>query len=215
MLILETKNRKNNENLDGLRSSGFIPAVYYGPDTESTSITISLSEFKKILNKAGESTVVTLKTESGDKDALIHDVTVHPVTEVPLHIDFYIFDKTKTVEVSVPIEFTGVSPAVKDLGAILVKVLHEINIEALPMSLPHEIIVDISSLTAFDSVILAKDIPLPSGVTLVDDAEEVVVSISEPKEEEEEEVAPVDLSAIEVEKKGKKEEDAEAEASKE
>ena len=83
------------------------------------------------------------------------------------------------------------------------------------MSLPHEIIVDISSLTAFDSVILAKDIPLPSGVTLVDDAEEVVVSISEPKEEEEEEVAPVDLSAIEVEKKGKKEEDAEAEASKE
>ena len=212
MLTLDTKNREKNGNLEALRAEGFVPAVFYGPGTEATSITVPLKEFRKVLSQAGESTVVTLKTESGDKDALINAVDVHPVSEVPLHADFYIFDKTKTVEVSIPLEFVGVSPAIKDLGGILVKVLHEVNVEALPMSLPHEITVDISTLATFDSVIHASDLKLPAGVTLVDDAEEVVASVSEPKEEEEEVVAePVDFSAIEVEKKGKKEEEGEGE----
>ncbi len=208
MLTLDTKKREANGNMKSLRENGFVPAVFYGPGTETTSITVPLKEFRKVLEEAGESTVVTLKTEDGDKDALIHDVDVHPVSEVPLHADFYIFDKTKTVEVAVPLEFVGIAPAVKDLGGILVKVLHEVNIEALPMNLPHEITVDISSLTTFDSIIHASDLKLPSGVTLVDDAEEVVASVSEAKEEVEEETPPADLSSIEVEKKGKDEEAA-------
>lgn len=209
MLTLDTKKREKNGNLLALRESGMVPAVFYGPGTETTSISVPLKEFRKVLEEAGESTVVTLKTEAGDMDALIHAVDKHPVSEVPLHADFYIFDKTKTVEVAVPIEFVGVSPAVKDKGAVFIKTLHELNIEALPMNLPHEIAVDISGLVEYDDVIHAKDIKLPEGVTLVEDPEEVVASVSEAKEEEEEEVAPVDLSSIEVEKKGKKEEEAE------
>ena len=88
------------------------------------------------------------------------------------------------------------------MGGTLVKVMHEIEIEALPKDLPHNIKVDISSLINFDSQILAKDITLPQGVSLKIKPEEVIASVYETKEEVEE-VAPVDLSSIEVQKKGK------------
>ena len=208
MLTLDTKKREKNENLDALRKSGFVPAVYYGPKEEVVMLSLPVKEFTKVLGDAGESTVVTLKTPDGEKDVLIHDVQFHPVTGVPLHIDFYVFDKTKKVEVSVPLEFFGVSPAVKELGAIFSKVLHELKIEALPMNLPHEIKVDISVLAKFDDVISAGDIVLPEGVTLMEEKEETVALVSEPREEIiEEVVAPMDLSSIEVEKKGKKDEE--------
>ena len=107
----------------------------------------------------------------------------------------------------IPLEFVGISPAVKDLGGNLVKVLHELKISAEPQNLPHSISVDISKLATFDDQILASDIVLPAGVDLVELPTEVVASVSEPKAEEPVESAPVDLSSVEVEKKGKKEEE--------
>ena len=91
----------------------------------------------------------------------------------------------------------------KDLGGTLVKVMHELEIEAMPKDLPKNISIDIASLVNFESQILAKDIKLPGGVTLTVGAEEVIAAVSEAKEEEEAPAAPVDLSTIEVEKKGK------------
>ena len=141
---------------------------------------------------------------------MIHDVDLDPVTDKPRHADFYAIEKGKTLEISVPLEFIGVAGAVKELGGILVKVMHEVEIEALPKDLPHNIVVDISSLKTFDDVIKASDIKLPEGVTLKVKADEVIASVYEPKEEVE--VAPVDLSAIEVAKKGKEAKEGEAEA---
>jgi len=89
----------------------------------------------------------------------------------------------------------------------LVKVLHEIDIEALPKDLPHNIEVDVSGITTLEDLIHVKDIKLPKGVTLVTDGEDVVALVAAAKEEVEEVV--VDLSAIEVEKKGKKEDEEE------
>jgi len=215
MLTLDIQKRDKNIDLGKLRKDGMVPAVFYGPGVESKSISVPLIALKKILSEAGESTVIKLKGDGIDVDVLINDVDVHPVTEVPLHADFYAFDKTKTVEVSVPLEYIGVSPAVKDLGGMLMKVLHEIKVEALPSNLPHELTVDISSLVQFDDMINAKDIKLPAGVTLMEDPEETVVTVTAPREEKEEEVVPIDLSKIEVEKKGKKDEEAPVEESKE
>ncbi len=212
MPILETRTRQMTENLANLRKAGFMPAIFYGKKTPSTPVAILQKDFVKVWKIAGESGVVTLKTPTSSVDALITAVDLDPVTDAVRHADFYVFEKGKKIEVSVPLEFVGVSPAVKDLGGLLVKTLHEIKISASPENLPHDIKVDISSLLTFDSQILAQDIKMPAGVTLVEDPEEVVASAAEPKAEEVEEVAPVDLSAIEVEKKGKKEEEALAEA---
>ncbi len=198
---------KANERLAG---TGNIPAVFYGPKEQSTSIEVSARDFDKVLKEAGESTVVVLSGIGADKDALIKSVDFDPVSGVPRHADFYVLEKGKKVEVNVPIEFTGEAPAVKQ-GANLVKVLHEIEVEAMPANLPHEIIVDVSGLTSIDQQILVKDIVPPAGVEIKTSGDEVVVLIAAAHEEKEE-AAPVDLSAIEVEKKGKEDVPEEAAA---
>jgi large subunit ribosomal protein L25 len=212
MTTLEAQVRDNSQNVDALRKAGKMPAVFYGKKTESTPITIERKDFIKVWNAVGESGVVTIKTANGTVDALINAVDVDPVSDIPRHADFYVFEKGKKIEVDVPLEFVGVSPAVKDLGGTLVKTLHEIKISADPQHIPHHVEVDISSLVDFQSQILAGDLVLPTGVVLVELPEEVVATAAAPKEDEPEETAPVDLSAIEVEKKGKKEEEGAEEA---
>ena len=211
MLSLKIEMRDMKLKPETLQKKGLIPAVFYGKKEKSTPIMIALNEFTKVLKKAGESSVITLKQLNGeDLEALIYDVDLHPVTEVARHADFYIFEKGHKISMSIPLVFEGSAPAVKDLGGTLIKVLHELKIEAMPKDLPHEIKVDISPLVNFESRIFAKDIALPSGAVLKEISDEIVALISEAKEEVMEEF-PVDLSAIEVEKKGKKEEEGEAE----
>ncbi len=208
MLSLNIETRDISANLKTLKKQGLMPAVFYGKKEKSTPVSVKLADFLKVWKKAGESSVVALKGAQGeDLESLIHDVDLDPVTDIPRHADFYVFEKGHKIEVNIPIDFVGVAPAVKDLGGTLMKVLRELKIEAMPKDLPHEIKVDISILVNFDSQILAKDIILPAGVTLVEGSEEVVALVAEAKEIVEEVAAPVDLSAIEVEKKGKKEEE--------
>ena len=147
--------------------------------------------------------VVVLKDGTEEHETLIYDVDVHPITGEPRHADFYVMEKGKKVQVAVPVVFEGVAPAIKDKAGILVKVMHELNVEALPKDLPHSVSVDISSLVELTSQILVKDIKLPAGVSLISGVEEVVAAVTQAKEEPEEPAAPIDLSAIEVEKKGK------------
>ena len=204
MFKLKVEKRDLKESLNALRSAGKLPGVFYGPKDPSTPIKMSLADFKKAWKTAGESTVVSLEGDGIDADVLIHQVDLDPVTDVAIHADFYAIEKGKKLSVDVPLEFIGIAPAVKDLGAVLVKVVHEVEIEALPKDLPHKLEVDISSLVNFESVLTAEDIKLPAGVTLNTKLDEVIASVYEPKEEVIEEI-PVDLSAIEVEKKGKAE----------
>ncbi len=190
-----------------LAAAGKMPAVFYGKKTISTPITLQLAEFLKVLKTAGESTVLEIHLGSEVHECLITDVSRDPIKDVPRHADFYVFEKGQKLKLKVPIEFVGVAPAVKDQGGVLVKVMHELEIESTPKDLPKQIEVDISSLVNFESQVLAKDIKLPKGVELVSLPEEVVASVYEPKEEKIEETLAPDLSAIEVEKKGKKEEE--------
>ncbi len=203
MLSLTVEKRDSKAKPWTLRKNGMIPAIFYGPKEPSTSVSIPMVEFKKVWKKAGESSVIILKEGTNEHEALIHDIDVHPLTGEPRHADFYVIEKGKKVEVSVQLVFAGISPAVKDQGGILVKVRREIEIEAAPRDLPHELIVDITKLVELTDVIQAKDLALPKGVELKIAPEEVVASIAVAKEEVEEAPAAIDMSAIEVEAKGK------------
>lgn len=190
-----------------LRSKGVLPAVVYGRSEESTPISVNHKEFEKIFHKAGESTVITLKGLGVDKDALIHEVTTHAVSGEILHADFYAIQKGQTVTVSVPLEFDGESPAVKELGGILVKVMHELELECEPKDLPHSLTVDITKLDTLESQIKVSDLKIPASAKLSVSLDEVVAMIDVAKEEPVEEVV-ADLSAIEIsEDRGKKEEE--------
>lgn len=207
------KRAELGKKVQALRTEGKIPAVVYGKKEESTSITLSLPDFEKVWKEAGESTVITLIGLDDAKEVLIQEVDVDPVFGTPRHVDFYAIEKGKKVSVSVPLEFVGVSPAEKELGGTLVKVLHDIEVEAFPKDLPHSIEADISGLRDFETQLHAGEIALPQGVELVTGTDEVVALVAEAKEEE----APVeelDMDAIEVMQKGKKEEEGDEDQSK-
>jgi large subunit ribosomal protein L25 len=207
MFVIKAKKRDETIKIDNLRKAGEIPAVFYGMGKKNTPIAISTVEFKKIWREAGESSAISIKTPEGAVDVLIHEVQVDPVTDEPIHVDFLAIDMKKKIRVEVPLVFEGVSNAVKSGIGNLVKVLHEVEIEALPADLPHDLVVDISSLEGLENQVFVSDIKLPASVVLITAPTEVVASIVAQVEEKEEVVVPVDLSAIEVEKKGKKEEE--------
>jgi large subunit ribosomal protein L25 len=211
MLSLTVEKRDGKTAPEKLRESGKMPAVYYGPKQASTSVSLSMIEFKKAWKKAGESSVIVLKDGKDEHEALIHEVDVHPVSGEPRHADFYVIEKGKKVQVAVPIVFVGISPAVKDKGAILVKVVREIEVEAAPKDLPREISVDISSLVEFADAIHAKDIKAPAGVEFKINPEDIIASVKEAKEEVVEAPAAIDMAAIEVtDGKGKEVKEGEA-----
>jgi large subunit ribosomal protein L25 len=188
-----------------------VPAVVYGAQVENTPISVSSVNFQKVFKAAGETSTIVLEIPDDKKgvkkvDVLIHDMQVDPIKGFPIHIDFLAIDMNKPIEVAVPIEFTGLAQAEKGGVGILVKVLHEVEIEALPKDIPSSIIVDVTPLAILDDKILAKDLVFAKGVKMITEGDEVIALISEIKEEVIDET-PIDLSAIEVEKKGKKEEE--------
>ncbi len=201
---------KRTGNGSSAREVGKIPAVFYGPKAASTPISVNESEFMRVWKVAGESTVVTLTGVDEDHDTLIHDVSKDAVTDKVTHVDFYVIEKGKKVAVAVPLEFVGEAPAAKTLGGTLIKVMHEVEIEALPKDLPHSIEVDVSVLATFDDQIKVSDLKVPAGVEVTSDADEVVALVNEAKEEVEEAPTTIDMSAIETSvQKGKKEEEGE------
>lgn len=210
-MISLTANKRSafGKKAKALAEKGIMPAVVYGPKQEAIAIEVPLRDFSKTLETAGESTVVSLLVDGAEHPVLIHDVDRDPVTGTPRHADFYAIVKGQKVEVSVPIEFTGVAPAVKELNANLVKALHELEVEADPMNLPHEITVDVSALVSLDQQILAGDISLPEGVVLKTGPDEVIALVIAAKEEPVEEVAAApDMETIGIsEERGKKEEE--------
>lgn len=192
MLELEIKSR-GTESGEDLRSKGVMPAVLYGPKEDATPITVSAKEFERLFKEAGETTIIKLKGVGDEKDTLIHDVQFHPVTDKPLHADFYVLEKGKKITIKIPLEFVGVAPAEK-LGHIIVKALHEVEIEVAPAELPQQLEVNLSKLENVGDHILASDINLPKSAELKIDPEEIVASVTAFVEEKEE-VAPTEGAA--------------------
>ena len=161
MFTIKAKKRSGETKLDLLRKGGEIPAVFYGAGKETTPISISIVEFKKVWREAGESSAIKVTVGADNVDVLIHEVQVNPITDEPIHVDFLAIDMKKKIRVEVPLVFEGISGAVKSGIGNLVKVLHEVEVEALPADLPHELVVDISALEGLENQIFVSDIKLP------------------------------------------------------
>lgn len=195
-----------------LRNRGFIPAILYGYGVEPKPVEVESRAFEKVWKETGETSLVSLNLEDGSKKTvLIHDVSRDALRGAPLHVDFYAVRMDRELEADIPLVFNGEAEAVKLLGGILVKVIHELPIRALPEDLPHEITVDISALRTFEDQITVKDIPLPKGVELRVEPDQVIVLVEAPRSEAElaalEQPAEVSLETIEI--TGKKEKEKE------
>lgn len=214
MLTLVAEKRDiTGKKVRHLRRQGKLPVVAYGPGKETIHLTVDGAEFLKLYRQAGESTMIGLETPEGRFEAIVQDVARDPVSEELLHADLYMVERGKKIEVTVPFEFTGVSPAVKSYGGTLVKVMHEVDVEVLPSQIPHEIVVDITPLATLEDVITIGDLVLPEGVKVLAESDEIVVSVATQNDSSDDDTASaeIDFSAIEAQKKGKKEEDQSSE----
>ncbi len=173
------------KKVSSLRRGGFLPAVLYGETVETQSIAVPYKDFEKAYRSAGESSLVTLNVDGKTYNVLIHDISHDALTGRPLHADFYAVRMDKAIRTTVLLVFIGESPAVKNDGGVLVKVMQELEVEALPKDLPQKLEADLSKLVMLEARMLVKDIKVPSGVKIIAEPEEIVAIVEPPRSEEE------------------------------
>ncbi len=198
-VLLKAALKGNVEN-SHIRAESNIPAVCYGNKKEATSVVISESEFIKAYRVAGENTVVELDIDGKKENVLVHDMQLHPISGKVQHVDFLFVDMKKPVVAPIPLVFVGRSAAIAELGGLLNETLHEVEVEALPGDLPHEIEVDISALVDLNSVMHVSDLVVPKGVKVVSDSELAVVTIVVPRATvEEDNMSPEEMAKAALE----------------
>lgn len=152
-----------------LRKEGSLPANLYGKKIKSVAVQVQEKEFNEIYGKVGETGLVELMLGKKAHPVLIHNVSYHPVTGFPLHVDFFQVDLKEKVTTKVPLSFVGDSPAVKDKIGVLLHILSEVEIEALPTDLPEKIEVDISNLKAVGDTIKVSDLKAADKIRILSD----------------------------------------------
>lgn len=211
MILQAQKREKLGKSVNSLRKEGFLPAVVYGHNIKNLNLLLNIKEFEKAYYGVGESSILELQIE-GEKilrNVLVHDISKHYLNGNFIHADFYQVKMDEKVKAKVIIEFTGEAQAVKN-GNILVKNIHDVEIESLPANLPKSIVVDISELKDIGDKITVAKLNLPQGVKILTDPEIILVSIEAPRAKEEEVIKPVteqsitDIKAVTDEKKEKK-----------
>lgn len=187
-----------------MREDRRVPGVLYGHGQESQHVSVDLVEFDRVYAVAGESTILELSVDGGEKvNVLIQSVQRDPVKGTANHVDFFQVRMDEEIHAEVVLEFVGVAPAVKELGGILVKNMDHVEVKCLPADLPHDVSVDISVLKTFDDNISVGDLPQMDKVEYVTDAERIVAAVSEPRSAEElealDEEVVENVDAVEVE----------------
>lgn len=201
------------------RRDGLVPAVIYGKNFANTSLAIEKTALARLYKEAGTSNLVNLILDDGKSEkTLIHDVQRDLMTEEITHIDFYKVNMKEKIHAEIPLSFVGDSKAVIENEGTLITPKDSIEVECLPADLIPELEVDISVLDDFEKDIRVSDLKLPEGIEILDDAEEVIAHVEEPRSDEElaelETEVTEDVNAVEVEHAGEAEgETAEGEAS--
>lgn len=173
------------KKVKNLRAEGISPATVYGKSVEPVSIQANTKELVTLFEDVGESGLVDLAIDGKVVPILFKNPQYHPVLGNLVHIDCHQVNLKEKITATVPIEFIGESMAVR-LGNVLVGVLSEIEVEALPADLPEKIEVDLSVLETVDSMVTVADLKIDKSIVEVkNDPEQVIVKIDLPKEEEE------------------------------
>jgi len=172
-----------------LRAAGRIPGVCYGKNDSAVAISLEVLALRKLLDHsdAGMNTIIKI-SGGGDlagKQVLVRELQKDPIRGEYLHADLYTVDVSQTVDVSVPIHIAGKARGVELEGGVLDHALRELELTCLPLSIPKEIVVDVSEVDLGQSLHV-RDIALPEGVELRSDGDLSVVSVVAASKAEEE-----------------------------
>ena len=184
-IVLKASRRSvSGKQVKALRRQGQLPAVIYGHHLEPISIVLDTHTASLALAGLSSSAIVTIDLEGEQHAALVREKQRDYIKNRLLHVDFLAVSLTEKLRTNVRIVLHGVSAAVRDLNAVLVSNLSEVEVESLPRDLPTHLVVDISTLKAVGDALYVRDLAVPSGVVILTDAEEtVVVATGAAKEE--------------------------------
>jgi large subunit ribosomal protein L25 len=204
LILMAEPRTVHGKQVKRLRREGLVPGVVYGPVIDNTiSVSVERRVFDKFYMQHGHSTIFKLKWDGGEETVLIREVQVDPVRRDPLHIDFFAPNLRVVLRAMVPLVLVNANP---DMGGLLNTILTEVEVEALPMDLPHQIEADISGLSEVGDHIRVGELTMPANVELVTDAEETIATVVAETVEEE----PEAEEAVEGEAEGEAAEGEEA-----
>ena len=192
--------------VNALRQSGKVPAVVYGHRIAPTSIQLDAREVATALRKIGRNTLISLNVAGAKKMVLAREVQRDPVRRNILHLDFYEVNMSEKIKAAVRVLTTGEPADVKSGVGVLLQERDVLEIEALPGDLIDSVTIDISNMK-IDDAVRVKDIVIPAGITVLDDADEEVLRLTRFVEAKAEEVVVAEATEVEVIEKGKKEEE--------
>ena len=205
LIEIKTKIRTTTGNGPArrLRMSGQIPAVLYGPKTESVLLSVNKNDLELLFKKGGIGQVVLnlviqKNGETTTRPAMIKELQTHPVSRNLIHIDFYEIKMDQKITAKIPVVTTGIAKGV-ELGGILQIIRRELEVECLPLEVPESIEIDISDLDVGDSIHVGK-IRLESELEFLEDDNYTVVTVLTPKLEEEEPEEEEEVEGEEAEK---------------
>lgn len=158
-----------------LRREGRIPGIVYGPMVDETvPVTVDQRDFQKFYQSNGHSTLFELRWEDGKHSVFVREVQLEPVSRRPLHIDFFAPNLRRPVRAMVPLVLHN---PVTISGGVLTEARTEIEVEALPSLIPHQIVVDVSVLEHPGDAIRVGDVKLPPDVIAITDENEIVAQM--------------------------------------
>ncbi|MES3033737.1 MAG: 50S ribosomal protein L25/general stress protein Ctc [Gemmatimonadota bacterium] len=164
-----------------LRRAGSVPAVIYGHKREPMSLAVPTRELERLLERVSAgSTVVELSIDGKVSRTLIREIQKHPFKKQLVHVDFQELVAGELITVSIPLVIVGTSIGVRSFAGILDQTMRELEVTVDPSSIPNHIDVDVSALNIGDSIHV-RDLTVPSGVTVITDADASVVVVAAPK----------------------------------
>lgn len=179
------------KHVSRLRHHHLIPAVVYGKSIPSASLSLKSSDFASVYKQVGGSGLIELVDGLVKRPVLIHSVARHPVTGNIEHIEFHQVNLKEKVHANVPIVLVGESPATSEKVGIVLQLLNEVEVEALPADLPPQIEVSVTNLTQLNDQITVVDVVHPPSTTILTDPQIVVVRVGELVAPEKVEAPPV------------------------
>lgn len=171
-----------------LRAAGQTPAVLYGHGTDPVHIAVETHPLSLIVRQANA--LIEVEIEGKQQLALVKDVQRDPVRQIIEHVDLVIVKKGEVVEVEVPIHVVGEPFS----GTSALQELNTLRLSAAATSIPESVEANVEGLEE-GSQVLAGDIVLPKGSTLLDDAEQLVVHVLVPRGAEAEEAEETEAAA--------------------
>lgn len=178
-LKAQVREDHNKSAIKAVREKGDVPAVLYGKNKESKSISVNTLQLLKTVRDEGRNSIISLDVEN-DKpvDVMLHDYQKDPLRDELLHADFYIVNMSEEMDVEVPLRLEGEAAGVKE-GGVLQQPLFELQVRSKPADIPEEISVDISNLEVGDSISIT-DLPQSAAYTFNDDPDTTIATVIPP-----------------------------------